>query len=77
MYTAGTVGLSASINPTWTPEFQSFLSNCLKVNPEERATAAELLEHPFLQKTDTRQTMETILTSIFLHRSLGNSGMFG
>jgi serine/threonine protein kinase len=77
MYTAATVGLGGSIDPTWTPEFQSFLSLCLKVNPEDRASADQLLEHAFLQKTDTRQTMETILTSIFLHRSLGNSGMFG
>ncbi|KAJ4430170.1 hypothetical protein ANN_22380, partial [Periplaneta americana] len=32
----------------WTPEFIDFVSRCLVKNPEERATASELLHHEFI-----------------------------
>ncbi|KAG5175286.1 kinase-like domain-containing protein, partial [Tribonema minus] len=32
------------------PQLRDFLSLCLVVNPSERASIAELLEHPFLQR---------------------------
>eukprot|EP00768_Dysnectes_brevis_P006582 gnl/Dysnectes_brevis/523_a579_2191.p1 GENE.gnl/Dysnectes_brevis/523_a579_2191~~gnl/Dysnectes_brevis/523_a579_2191.p1 ORF type:complete len:477 (+),score=157.95 gnl/Dysnectes_brevis/523_a579_2191:85-1515(+) len=36
-------------NPSrWSPEFRDFLGLCLQKDPDSRATAQELLEHPFL-----------------------------
>lgn len=32
----------------WSPEFIDFVSRCLVKNPEERATASELLQHQFI-----------------------------
>jgi len=38
-------------NPlNWSSHFVDFLSKCLKKNPQERATSAELLAHPFIQQ---------------------------
>lgn len=34
---------------TRSPEFLDFLDKCLKLVPEERSTATELLQHPFIQ----------------------------
>lgn len=34
----------------WSPEFIDFVSLCLVKNPEERATANSLLQHPFISK---------------------------
>lgn len=39
--------------PDWhkqSREFQDFLNRCLQVNVEDRYSAAQLLEHPFLNK---------------------------
>lgn len=33
-------------------ELESFLDACLEVEVDDRATAAELLEHPFLRQAD-------------------------
>ncbi len=32
----------------WSKEFNDFISCCLKVNPDDRLTAKELLQHPFI-----------------------------
>ena len=33
------------------PEFLNLIDRCLCVNPDERAETAELLAHPFIQKS--------------------------
>ncbi|XP_031553292.1 serine/threonine-protein kinase 3-like [Actinia tenebrosa] len=33
----------------WSEEFRDFVAKCLVKNPEERATASQLLQHPFIQ----------------------------
>jgi len=34
----------------WSDDFKDFLAKCLTKNPTERATAAQLLNHPFIEK---------------------------
>ena len=34
----------------WSVDMQEFLSLCLRLEPDERPKASELLKHPFLQK---------------------------
>lgn len=42
-------------------ELCSFLDKCLEVDVEKRATAKELLEHPFLLKADSLSTMTPLI----------------
>jgi len=58
----------------WSDTFKDFLGLCLKVDPDERATADQLLQHAFIQKADSRSNMEHILRRIFLSNSLISSG---
>lgn len=76
MFTVGTEGVKELfVDPSkWSDSFKDFLGLCLKVDPEERATAETLLGHPFLKLADTRANMENILRRIFLSNSLLNSG---
>ena len=39
-------------------ELKDFLERCLQVDVEQRATAEELLEHPFLLKDDGLSTLK-------------------
>jgi serine/threonine protein kinase len=41
---------SPSLPDSFSSEFRDFVTRCLKKRPEERATCAELLKHPFLNK---------------------------
>ena len=40
------------------PELKDFLDRCLEVDVEKRASAKELLEHPFLDKDDGLTTLK-------------------
>ena len=46
---------------TLSSEFQDFLDKCLKVEVEERATAAELLSHPFVDKSMELKTLGPLI----------------
>eukprot|EP00466_Bigelowiella_natans_P020114 jgi/Bigna1/52477/estExt_Genewise1Plus.C_80138 len=48
-----------SIPENMSNDFKDFLGKCLRKNPSERATAAELLEHPFLSKAQ-HQSISTM-----------------
>lgn len=54
---------------TLSSEFQGFLSDCLERNVEKRATAAKLLDHPFLLKA---VGSEKIIRCIVLAQSVSN-----
>jgi len=72
MFIAGTEGYPRPFkNPAqWTKDFKQFIAVCLETDPEKRATAHELLQHPFLAKADTRKGMKKILSHIFLQNTM-------
>ena len=37
----------------WSREFRDFLNKSMVVNPKDRSSASELLDHPFLEKAST------------------------
>lgn len=41
------------ISDTLSTEAQDFIKSCLQVNPNDRPTAAQLLEHPFVMKSQS------------------------
>lgn len=47
----------------WSPEFIDFVSRCLVKNPEERATASEMLHHEFIDG-ELRQRFLLFLMSL-------------
>lgn len=40
------------------PDIVSFLDRCLEVDVEKRATAAELLDHPFLKRAENLESLK-------------------
>lgn len=45
----------------WTPEFIEFVSMCLVKNPEERATATDLLQHEFIKNAKSRNILRPMI----------------
>ncbi|ESO85274.1 hypothetical protein LOTGIDRAFT_130700, partial [Lottia gigantea] len=45
----------------WSPEFIDFVSKCLIKNPEQRATAQELLKHEFIQQAETSRILQKMI----------------
>ena len=46
--------------------FSAFLARCLEVDPEKRPTAEQLLQDPFLRRTDSLRSLAPYLLTIFL-----------
>lgn len=69
MFVAATVGYPQPFEEPerWSPEFGDFLSRCLRVNADERATAKELHTppHPFLAKAATRDQMKVLFIKTY------------
>lgn len=45
----------------WSPEFIDFVSRCLVKNPEERATASEMLQHEFIGNARPPSILNTMI----------------
>merc|ERR1712226_298881 len=45
----------------WSPEFIDFVSKCLIKNPEQRATAKELLNHEFIANAKSCAILQTMI----------------
>ncbi|CAG5133164.1 unnamed protein product [Candidula unifasciata] len=45
----------------WSPEFIDFVSKCLVKNPENRATAAELLDHDFIKNREPCSVLNNMI----------------
>ena len=57
----------------WSKPFLNFLDRMLVINPDDRATASELLRDPFIKSLHKNAVneMRDVLRSIFLQKSLG------
>jgi len=49
----------------WSPEFHDFVSHCLQCNPAGRWTVRQLLEHPFLFVSSSKEEMAKIFVEVF------------
>ncbi|XP_078334806.1 serine/threonine-protein kinase 3-like isoform X2 [Crassostrea virginica] len=45
----------------WSPEFIDFVSKCLVKNPEQRVSAAELMQHEFIQNAKPREVLHKMI----------------
>ncbi len=59
----------------WSPEFNSFVSLCLKIDPKHRPTAAELLAHPFILKSKGREVVSRLVKDNMKILELHRKGM--
>ena len=50
----------------WSSEFNDFVQKCLSYNPDQRPSAADLLDHPFIIKYRNRKAIlnELVINSI-------------
>uniref|UniRef100_A0A8C3AH28 non-specific serine/threonine protein kinase n=1 Tax=Cyclopterus lumpus TaxID=8103 RepID=A0A8C3AH28_CYCLU len=46
----------------WSPSFQDFVSQCLVKNPENRAAATQLLQHPFIRAAKPNSILRALIT---------------
>lgn len=63
----------------WSPEFIDFVSRCLVKNPEERATASEMLQHEFIQQVKPANILTALIAEareirMQLNNKLANNG---
>lgn len=58
---------------TWSESFQDFLSKMLVPDPDKRASAEDLLTHPWIETADSRNGMAEIIHQIFVEQSIGIS----
>eukprot|EP00005_Dracoamoeba_jomungandri_P009690 CAMPEP_0174269130 /NCGR_PEP_ID=MMETSP0439-20130205/39987_1 /TAXON_ID=0 /ORGANISM="Stereomyxa ramosa, Strain Chinc5" /LENGTH=436 /DNA_ID=CAMNT_0015357733 /DNA_START=653 /DNA_END=1963 /DNA_ORIENTATION=- len=54
----------------WTQDFIDFTESCLVRDPAKRLTATQLLDHPFIDKAQTRVGMQQFLHAIFVETAL-------
>lgn len=52
----------------WTTEFIDFVSLCLVKNPEERASASDLLKHEFIKNAKPRSILNDVIAEVHVIR---------
>jgi len=75
MYYTATEGLVNTIPERASKEARDFLSKCLVIDPNKRATAAELLQHPWVTQSNLDKGLIEILRQVFLSNSLQSLGL--
>jgi len=75
MFYACTDGLIDTIPHHASPNAKNFLQKCLVLDPDERATASELLKHPWVNQAKIGEGFSVILEHIFLANYLYSSGL--
>jgi len=77
MFTVATTGLPSPLEKPdiWSPIFHDFLSQCLQQEPNDRPSASQLLQHPFIKQAAAPQAMQTLLSKVFLKNVLDQSGI--
>jgi hypothetical protein len=75
MFTAGTAGLQDCIPSTVSANARDFLTRSLELDPAKRATAAELLQHPFVTQPKLEDGIKDVLRDIFISANLDMSGI--
>lgn len=75
LYTSSTKGLKSYIPSHASDMAKDFLKRCLTINQKKRATAEELLRHPFVTQPNLSVGIEDVLRTIFVKNSLALSGI--
>lgn len=47
----------------YSPEYNDFVKKCLILNPDDRPTATELLEHPFIKKSQGKSILAELVAN--------------
>ncbi|GAM21246.1 hypothetical protein SAMD00019534_044210 [Acytostelium subglobosum LB1] len=78
MVTTATEGLvlSREEHAEWSDEVYDFVHRCIQFDPQQRATAEQLLEHPFLTKACDLKDIKEILPALFMSNTLSKQGLF-
>lgn len=76
MYLVATEGIQSPLEDTerWSDSFKSFLKFSLQTDPCKRASAEQLLSHPFLQSAVSREHMAMLLRKIFVSNVFETAG---
>jgi thiamine kinase-like enzyme len=75
MYYIGTEGCKHHIPSRASEQARDFLGRCLEMDPSKRATAVELLEHPFVTQPRLHEGIKDVLRGVFVSNSLALSGI--
>eukprot|EP00029_Vermamoeba_vermiformis_P005987 TRINITY_DN2228_c0_g1_i1.p2 TRINITY_DN2228_c0_g1~~TRINITY_DN2228_c0_g1_i1.p2 ORF type:complete len:324 (+),score=105.45 TRINITY_DN2228_c0_g1_i1:886-1857(+) len=75
MYYIGTEGCKHHIPSRASEQARDFLGRCLEMDPSKRATADELLEHPFVTQPRLHEGIKDVLRGVFVSNSLALSGI--